>query len=301
MSQAESVRPQVRIGTKIVGEGHPCYVIAEIGINHNGDIDLAKRLISIAIAAGCDAVKFQKRTPEICVPATQRDVLRETPWGILTYMEYRKKVEFGQEEYASIDAYCREAGLQWFASCWDDESLDFMERFDPPCYKVASATLTDLSLLRKLRGIGKPVILSTGMSTLEEIDKAVEVLGTTNLILLHSVSSYPAYYEELNLRMIPALRERYKVPVGYSGHETGLPSTVAAVVLGACVIERHITTDRALWGTDQAASLEPNGIARLVRDIRLVETSLGDGIKRVTPRELTIREKLRCSKVHAAS
>jgi len=301
MPEAGSVRPQVRIGTKIVGEGHPCYVIAEIGINHNGDIDLAKRLISVAVAAGCDAVKFQKRTPETCVPAPQRDILRETPWGILTYMEYRKKVEFGQEEYACIDSCCREAGLQWFASCWDDDSIDFMERFDPPCYKVASATLTDLSLLRKLRGIGKPVILSTGMSTLEEIDEAVEVLGTTNLILLHSVSSYPAHYEELNLRVIPALQERYKVPVGYSGHETGLPSTVAAVALGACVVERHITTDRALWGTDQAASLEPNGITRLVRDIRLVETSMGDGTKRVTPRELTIREKLRRSKVHAAS
>jgi sialic acid synthase SpsE len=276
-------------------------VIAEIGINHNGDIDLAKRLISIAVAAGCDAVKFQKRTPEICVPAAQRDVLRETPWGILTYMEYRKKVEFGQEEYALIDACCREAGLQWFASCWDDVSIDFMEQFDPPCYKVASATLTNLDLLRKLRGIGKPVILSTGMSTLEEIDEAVEVLGTTNLVLMHSVSSYPAHYEELNLRVIPLLQERYKVPVGYSGHETGLPSSVAAVVLGACMVERHITLDRAMWGSDHAASLEPNGITRLVRDIRLVETSLGDGTKRVTPREMAIREKLRCSKVHAAS
>jgi N-acetylneuraminate synthase len=300
MSQAGSVRPQVRIGKKIVGEGHPCYVIAEIGINHNGDIDVAKRLIGIAMAAGCDAVKFQKRTPEICVPAAQREVLRETPWGLLTYMEYRKKVEFGQEEYECIDACCREAGLQWFSSCWDDDSIDFMERFDPPCYKVASASLTDLSLLRKLRGIGKPVILSTGMSTLEEIDEAVEVLGTTNLILLHSVSSYPASYEELNLRVIPVLQERYKVPVGYSGHETGLPSSVAAVVLGACMVERHVTLDRAMWGSDHAASLEPNGITRLVRDIRLVETSMGDGTKRVTPRELAIREKLRRSKTHAA-
>lgn len=301
MSQAGSVRPQVRIGKKIVGEGHPCYVIAEIGINHNGDIDVAKRLISIAHAAGCDAVKFQKRTPEICVPAAQREILRETPWGLLTYMEYRKKVEFGQEEYERIDACCREAGLQWFASCWDDDSIDFMERFDPPCYKVASASLTDLGLLRKLRGIGKPVILSTGMSTLEEIDEAVEVLGTANLILLHSVSSYPASYDELNLRVIPVLQERYKVPVGYSGHETGLPSSVAAVVLGACMVERHVTLDRAMWGSDHAASLEPNGITRLVRDIRLVETSMGDGTKRVTPRELAIREKLRRSKTHAAS
>jgi sialic acid synthase SpsE len=284
-----------------VGAGHPCYVIAEIGINHNGDVDLAKRLIGVAIAAGCDAVKFQKRTPEICVPAAQREVLRETPWGILTYMEYRKKVEFGPEEYACIDGCCREAGLQWFASCWDEDSIDFMERFDPPCYKVASATLTDLSLLRKLRGIGKPVVLSTGMSTLEEIDEAVEVLGTANLVLLHSVSSYPAHYEELNLRVIPVLQERYKVPVGYSGHETGLPSSVAAVVLGACMVERHVTLDRAMWGSDHAASLEPNGITRLVRDIRLVETALGDGTKRVTPSELAIRERLRRSKVHAAS
>jgi len=293
--------PGVQIGSRTVGPGHPAYIIAEIGINHNGDIELAEKLIAVAAAAGCDAVKFQKRTPEVCVPHAQREVLRETPWGLITYMEYRKRVEFGEAEYARIDEVCRQKGIQWFASCWDEDSVDFMERFDTPCYKVASATLTDDGILRKLQSIGKPVILSTGMSSVEEIDQAVELVGKKNLILLHSVSTYPAHYEELNLRVIPFLQERYQIPIGYSGHETGLPSSVAAVVLGACVVERHITLDRAMWGSDHAASLEPNGITRLVRDIRLVETAMGDGIKRIMPRELPILEKLRRSKSNVAT
>ena len=293
--------PGVQIGSRTVGPGHPAYIIAEIGINHNGDIELAEKLIAVAAAAGCDAVKFQKRTPEVCVPHAQREVLRETPWGLITYMEYRKRVEFGEAEYARIDEVCRQKGIQWFASCWDEDSVDFMERFDTPCYKVASATLTDDGILRKLQSIGKPVILSTGMSSVEEIDQAVELVGKKNLILLHSVSTYPAHYEELNLRVIPFLQERYQIPIGYSGHETGLPSSVAAVVLGACAVERHITLDRAMWGSDHAASLEPNGITRLVRDIRLVETAMGDGIKRIMPRELPILEKLRRSKSNVAT
>ena len=283
----------VRIGKKEVGGRNPCYIVAEIGINHNGDIELARRLITVAAAAGCDAVKFQKRTPSRCVPPSQRDIPRETPWGILSYLEYRKKIEFGIEEYKRIDTFCEQQNLDWFVSCWDEESVEFMDAFDPPCYKIASATLTDDGLLRSVRQRGKAVILSTGMSSLEEIDHAVELIGSGNLIILHSVSTYPAQYEELNLSVIALLKERYGVPVGYSGHETGLASSLAAAALGACMIERHITLDRAMWGSDQAASLEPNGITRLVRDIRLIERSMGDGVKRVLARELPIRERLR--------
>ena len=284
----------VQIGEKTVGNGQPCFVIAEIGINHNGDVALAKRLISVALAAGCDAVKFQKRTPELCVPMAQRDQMRETPWGYISYMEYREKTEFGQAEYAEIDRYCRDTGIAWFASCWDEPSVDFIQQFtNVPCYKIASATLTNDELLQHTRATGKPILLSTGMSTLAEIDHAVEVLGTKNLILLHAVSTYPAYYNELNLRAIQTLSDRYRVPVGYSGHETGIASSVAAVALGACVVERHVTVDRAMWGSDQAASLEPSGISRLIRDIRLVETSLGSGEKQVLERERPIIARLR--------
>jgi N-acetylneuraminate synthase len=208
-------------------------------------------------------------------------------------MEYREKVEFGREQYEVIDSFCREHGILWFASAWDEPSVDFMEKFHVPCFKIASATLTDDNLLKHTRSTGKPILLSTGMSSLEEIDHAVEVLGTKDLILLHAVSTYPAYYEELNLKAIPALRERYKVPVGYSGHETGIASSVAAVALGACCVERHITTDRALWGSDHAASLESSGLTRMCRDIRLIETSFGDGQKKVIEREKPIIARLR--------
>jgi N-acetylneuraminate synthase len=282
----------VKIGKKRVGDGQPCYVIAEIGINHNGDIDLAKRLISVAIAAGCDAVKFQKRTVDVVYSPEELAKPRESPFGN-TNGDLKRGLEFGQEEYEDIDAYCKAVQIDWFASCWDEQSVDFINQFDVPCYKVASASLTDDNLLRHTRATGKPLILSTGMSTLEEIDHAIEVLGKDNLILLHACSTYPALYEELNLRAIPKLRERYALPVGYSGHETGIPSTVAAVVLGACCVERHITMDRAMWGSDHAASLEPNGITRVVRDIRLIEQSLGDGEKRVYEREYPIIKKLR--------
>jgi N-acetylneuraminate synthase len=208
-------------------------------------------------------------------------------------MDYREKVEFGKEQYTEIDKYCKEHGLTWFASAWDAPSVDFMEQFHSPCYKIASATLTDDALLKHTAATGKPILLSTGMSSLEEIDHAVEVLGTKNLILLHAVSTYPAYYEELNLRAIATLKERYKVPVGYSGHETGIATTVAAVAMGACCVERHITTDRAMWGSDHAASLEPSGFTRLCRDIRLVESALGDGQKKVIEREKPMITRLR--------
>jgi N-acetylneuraminate synthase len=282
----------VRIGKKRVGDGEPCYVIAEIGINHNGDIDLAKRLISIAVAAGCDAVKFQKRTVDVVYTPEELAKPRESPFGT-TNGDLKRGLEFGQEEYEDIDAYCKAVHIDWFASCWDEASVDFIQQFNVPCYKIASASLTDDSLLRHTRRTGKPIILSTGMSTLEEIDHALAVLGPEDLILLHACSTYPALYEELNLRAIPSLRKRYELPVGYSGHETGIPSTVAAVVLGACCVERHITVDRAMWGSDHAASLEPNGITRIVRDIRLIEQCLGDGVKRVYEREYPMIKKLR--------
>jgi N-acetylneuraminate synthase len=282
----------VRIGDRDVGDGQPCYVISEIGINHNGDVSQAKRLISVASAAGCNAVKFQKRTVDVVYSAAELAKPRESPFGD-TNGALKRGLEFGLEQYQEIDRFAKDSGMPWFASCWDEASVDFIDRFNPPCYKIASASLTDDNLLRHTRGKGKPILLSTGMSTLEQIDHAVEILGTRDLVLLHTCSSYPSQYTELNLRVIPFLRERYNVPVGYSGHETGLPSSVAAAAIGACVIERHITTDRALWGSDHAASLEPNGINRLVRDIRLVETSMGDGVKRVLPSEVPIMQKLR--------
>ncbi len=281
------------IGPKQIGSEAPCFIIGEIGINHNGDLELAKKLIQVAAAAGCDAVKFQKRTPEVCVPLAQRDVMRETPWGYMSYMDYRYRVEFGAEEYREIDEECKRQGIQWCASCWDQPSVDFMEQFDVPFYKIASASLTDDALLLRSRATGKPVMLSTGMSTIEQIDHAVEVLGKDDLVLLHAVSTYPAHYDEINLRVMGTLRDRYDVPIGYSGHESGLASSVAAVALGARVVERHITLDRSMWGSDQAASLEPSGLTKLVRDIRLVEQSLGSPEKRVLERELPIVAKLR--------
>ena len=281
------------IGHAAVGPTQPCFVVGEIGINHNGDIDIAKRLIQVAAAAGCDAVKFQKRTPNLCVPNAQRDLMRETPWGYISYMDYREHVEFDAEAYREIDDHCHRHEIQWFASCWDQLSVEFIEQFDVPCYKIASACLTDEPLLRRTRSAGKPILLSTGMSTIEQIDRAVEIIGTRDLVLLHTVSTYPARYNELNLSVMASLRERYDVPVGYSGHETGLASSVAAVALGACVVERHITLDRSMWGSDQAASLEPSGLTRLLRDIRLVETSLGSPDKRVLERELPLVARLR--------
>lgn len=283
----------VQIGNRLVGEGHPVYIVAEIGINHNGDVDIAKRLIDAAKLSGCDAVKFQKRTPELCVPPEQRNIPRETPWGLISYMEYRYKVEFAYEQYAEIDRYCKQQGVTWFASCWDIPSVDFIEQFDPPCYKVASACLTDDELLLRLNATGKPILLSTGMSTMDEVRHAVTLLDRDRLIIMHSTSTYPCPVNELNLRMIQTLKREFGLPVGYSGHEVGLQTTYAAVVLGACVVERHVTLDRAMWGSDQAASVEPGGFMRLVRDIRVIEQALGDGVKRVYESEMPARAKLR--------
>ena len=283
----------IKIGQRQVGEGQPVYIVAEIGINHNGDLEIAKQLIDAAKVAGCDAVKFQKRTPDKCVPLEQANILRETPWGLITYLEYRRHIEFGEREYREIDRYCRERGITWFASVWDEESVDFMEAFNPPCYKIPSAALTDHSLLRHTRAKGRPIILSTGMSTMEQIQAAVVVVGIKNLLVTHCTSTYPSKPDELNLRMIQTLREKFNCPIGYSGHEVGLQVTYAAVVLGACYVERHITLDRAMWGSDQAASVETGGFMRLVRDIRVIERAQGDGIKRVYDSEKQVMNKLR--------
>jgi N-acetylneuraminate synthase len=291
--EGSGVSKAVKIGDRWVGEGHAVYVIAEIGINHNGSVEIAKRLIDAAVEAGCNAVKMQKRTPELCVPMDQRGVIRETPWGRLTYLEYRYRTELGLLEYQEIDGYCREKKIQWFASCWDTPSVDFIERFEPPCYKIASATLTNTELLHHLRSTGRPLILSTGMSTMEQIEKAIDFLGTDHLIITHCTSTYACPPSELNLRMIETLSQRFPCPVGYSGHEVGLPTTVAAVALGACLIERHITLDRAMWGSDHAASVEPRGFQRLVKYIRTVETAMGDGTKEVYPSEMPILRRLR--------
>lgn len=279
---------------KKIGQGAPAYIIAEIGINHNGSLDTAKKLIDAAVEAGCSAVKFQKRTPELCVPRDQWDIERDTPWGRMTYMEYRHKVEFNFVEFVEINRYCQERNIDWFASCWDELSVDFIEQFDPPLYKAASASLTDHALLDKMKSTGKPLMISTGMSTLGEIAEAIAAIGTDNLLIAHSTSSYPCPLKEINLRMILSLKDLFpNTPVGYSGHETGLSTTVAAVAMGACFVERHFTLDRAMWGSDQAASVEPTGMQRLVKDIRAVEESLGDGIKRVYASEMSARNKLR--------
>lgn len=282
------------IGDRPVGPDHPVFITAEIGINHNGSLEDALALIDVAADAGCDAVKFQKRTPEICVPKDQQDVERDTPWGRMTYLAYRHRVEFDQDAYATIGRHCSERGIAWFASPWDVPSVDFLEMFNPPAHKIASACLTDDDLLNRVRQTQRTVILSTGMSTPDQIRHAVDVLGRERLIMCHTTSSYPAPANELNLRMIHTLAYSYPdVPIGYSGHEIGLQTSIAAVALGACFVERHITLDRALWGSDQAASIEPAGVARLVRDIRVVESALGDGVKRVYDSELPIQRKLR--------
>ena len=285
----------VKIGNRLVGPGQPCYVIAEIGINHNGDLEVAKQLIKMSAEAGCDAVKFQKRTPELCVPVDQRNVMRETPWGQMTYMDYRYKVEFDEKQYQELADFAAKLNVHLFASPWDVESVDFMVKMNHPVIKIPSASITDLELLEKIESTKLTVIMSTGMSTIEQIDKAVSVLNKENLLIAHSTSAYPCDPKELNLKMIPVLADRYQVPIGYSGHETGLQTTVAAVTLGACFVERHVTLDRAMWGSDQSASVEPPGVQRLVRDIRTVEEALGDGVKKVYESELKPMSRLRKS------
>lgn len=279
---------------KRIGPGEPVYIIAEIGINHNGSLALAKKLIDEAVMAGCDAVKFQKRTPELCTPKDQWYLERDTPWGRMTYIDYRHKVELGYEEYTAIDSYCREQDIDWFVSCWDEAAVDFIEQFNPGLYKFASASLTDHELIQKVKNLGKPYILSTGMSTMKEIKETVDIFGTDNLLIAHSTSAYPCPPAELNIKMVNTLHDLYpETPIGYSGHETGLATTIAAVVAGARFVERHFTLDRAMWGSDHAASVEPQGMHKLVRDIRDVEAALGDGIKRVYDSEMAAMKRLR--------
>jgi N-acetylneuraminate synthase len=286
--------PSRRLGDRVVGPGHPVYITGEIGINHNGELANAFALIDQAAAAGCDAVKFQKRTPEVCTPRDQWDIERDTPWGRMTYIDYRHRVEFGEDDYRQIDSHARSRGISWFASPWDVAAVDFLEQFDVPAHKVASASLTDDELLRRLRATGRTIILSTGMSTPKQIRHAVEVLGSENIVLCHATSTYPAKPTELNLRMIHTLQSEFpNVPIGYSGHETGLQTTLAAVALGAVFVERHITLDRAMWGSDQAASVEPPGLQRLVRDVRIISDSLGDGVKKIYDGERAAMKKLR--------
>jgi sialic acid synthase SpsE len=282
------------IGDRPVGPDHPVYIAGEIGINHNGNLSDAIALIDAAVDAGCDAVKFQKRTPELCVPPEQQSIERDTPWGRMSYLAYRHRVEFNEHQYGQIARHCEKRGIDWFASPWDLPSVDFLEMMNPPAHKIASACLTDDVLLHRIREAGRTVILSTGMSTIEQIRHAVSLLDRSRLILCHTTSSYPAPAEELNLRMIGTLRREFPdVVIGYSGHEIGLQTTLAAVALGASFVERHITLDRASWGSDQAASVEPVGLQRLVRDIRTIEAALGDGVKRVYDSELPGLRKLR--------
>lgn len=282
----------VNLGGKLVGEGQPCFIVAEIGINHNGDLDIARRLIDAAVDAGCDAVKFQKRTVDVVYTQEELARPRENPFGP-TNGDLKRGLEFGYEQYAEISRYCEQKGIMWTASCWDEGSVDFLEQFSPRYHKIASACLTDDHLLRYHRATGRPVVLSTGMSSMAQIRQALELLGLDDLIVLHCTSTYPSDPEELNLRMIETLRREFDLPIGYSGHEVGLQTSIAASVLGACMVERHITLDRAMWGSDQAASIEPHGFARLVRDIRTIEQAMGDGVKRVYDSELPIMEKLR--------
>ena len=284
----------MNLGNKHLNKTSPTYIIAEIGINHNGDIELAKQLIKIAKDSGCDAVKFQKRNPDVCVPEKQKSVMRETPWGYITYLDYKYKVEFEKKEYDIIDEYCKQLNIHWFASPWDVDSVQFLSQYDLPALKVPSASLNDTDLLLAMKKTKSPIIISTGMSMQQEVDDAVNLLSDTQLAILHCVSTYPTPPEELNLNVIKTFQKNYpNLIVGYSGHETGLSTTYAAVALGAKIVERHITLDRAMWGTDHSASIEPQGLKTLVSNIRDIEVAMGDGIKNITAGELPIREKLR--------
>jgi N-acetylneuraminate synthase len=283
----------IKIGDKTIGESHPIFIIAEIGINHNGDIDLAKKLVDVAAVAGCDAVKFQKRNPIESVPAEYKNVMRETPWGTMTYLEYRKRIEFGRAEYDQIDKYCRERGILWSASAWDVSSIEFLEPYGLCFYKVPSALITNKEYLACIKETNRPLVVSTGMADIELVKKVVEFLGEDNIALLHTISTYPAKPENINLNVISTFRQLFKCPIGYSGHEVGLQITLGAAALGAHVIERHITLDRSMWGTDQSASVEPIGLIRLVRDIRIIEAAMGTGDKKIFPEELEVEKRLR--------
>lgn len=281
------------IGGRSIGPGFPCYIIAEAGINHNGDLETAKRLVEVAAEAGCDAVKFQKRTPKLCVPEEQQGQLRETPWGTMTYLEYKERTELSAADFHEISRHAAKHNIQWFASPWDVLSLKVLIDLGVPAIKVASASVTDLALLAEINASRLPTIMSTGMSDFPQIARAVGILDKVPLALLHTVSVYPCDVRNLNLRTIQTLREKFGVTTGYSGHEIGLPPSLAAVALGASIIERHITLSRAMWGTDHPASVEPNGLRKLVSGIRSIESALGDGEKRVLEEELLAAAKLR--------
>ncbi|PIP87106.1 N-acetylneuraminate synthase [Candidatus Campbellbacteria bacterium CG22_combo_CG10-13_8_21_14_all_36_13] len=284
----------VAVGDRVVGDNSPCFVVAEIGINHNGDINIAKQLIQMAHEAGCDAVKFQKRTVELCYTPEELAVPRESPWG-KTNGDQKRGLEFGLDEYIEIDHYCRELGIMWFASPWDKPSVDFLERFNPPCYKVASARVRgEDEFLHYLRQTGRPIVVSTGACEEEHILHVVDVLGRKNLIITHCVLQYPCESVDLNLRVITTLKDLFPdVPIGYSGHEKGVATSVMAVVLGAVLVERHITLDRTMYGSDQPASLERGGVEQLVRDIRVWERARGDGVNLILPAEEANWQKLR--------
>jgi len=272
------------------------YMISEIGINANGDMQIAKKLIDATFACGWDCVKFQKRNPEKCVPEHQKNQPKSTPWGEMTYLEYKYRMEFKECQYDYINTYCKEKPISWTASVWDRDSLDFILKYDVPFIKIPSAMLTEVDLLKEIAYSGKPILMSAGMSTLDEIDESVELLeryAQDNFALMHTNSTYPAPLEDLNLNMIKTLKERYNCTVGYSGHEYGLEPSVIAVAMGAKIIERHITLDHNMWGTDQAASLEVHAMDMLGKRVKEAEAVLGDGIKRITPSELIARNKLR--------
>lgn len=285
-------RRTVKIAEKVIGDGYPTFVVAEIGINHNGDVELAKKLIDVAVEHGCDAVKFQKRTIDIVYSQEELAKPRENPFGP-TNGDLKRHLEFGRREYKEIDQYAKRKRILWFASPWDEQSVDFLEKFEVPCYKIASACLTNDDLLKHVRSKGKPIILSTGMSDKDQIGHAVKVLGEKDLILLQCTATYPSQLSDLNLNTINWLRSEFSCPIGYSGHETGIVESVMAVVLGSSVVERHITMDRSMWGSDQAASLEPVGLQRMVRDIRNVPVVLGSADKNILESELPILQKLR--------
>jgi len=316
----------VKIGNKWVGEGHPCFTVAEIGINHNGSIEVTKQLIDAAVDAGADAVKFQKRTVEVVYTPEELAKSRKVDSSIIknafdrmnvegvnfpilpedsiarlrqdsgntTNGDLKYALEFNMKDFDTIDRYCREKNIMWFASSWDGLSAHFVNGYNVPCHKIASACLTHADLLKRVRYNGKPVILSTGGSTMEQIEKAIYVLGREDLIILYCVANYPCKDYEINLLVIETLKRKFAgVPIGYSGHETGILPSVAAVAMGACLVERHITLRKNMPGSDHKASLEPQEFGQMVNEIRRFEAIRGDGIKRVLPSEIPVMEKLR--------
>ncbi len=286
------MRKEVKIKNKVIGDNHPCFISAELGINHNGSLELAKKLIDMAVEVGCDAVKFQKRTIDVVYTKEELEKERLSVFGN-TNGDLKRGLEFGYDEYKKIDNYCKRKKIMWYASCWDEQSVDFIEQFNPPCYKIASASITDDKLMKYTASTGKPILIATGMSTVKQVDHTVDILGEDNLVIYHCTSTYPTDIAEINLKVIETFRKRYNCPIGFSGHEKGVTPTILAAAFGANAIERHITVDRTLWGSDQAASLERAGIYRVVRDIRQIPVLMGDGIKKVYENEKSIIQKLR--------